>query len=704
MYRHAAPRPSRFLAGLIAILIAILFHGSSQAAGPSREAIDAVFADYDTTRTPGCSLAVYQGDQVTHARGYGMANLEYGIALAPDSVFRLASVSKQFMAAAIALLDEAGELDLDDPVQQYFPALPDYGKPITLRHLIHHTSGIRDYLDLAWLADWGEGYLPGEALRLIERQQGLNFEPGSEYLYSNSGYLMLADIVEQVTGQSLRDWSEEHLFGPLGMDDTHFHDDHRRIVPRRATGYAPREDGWEISMTQLDMVGDGGVISTVLDLQRWHDNFTDNQLGRERAAFIKLMETPAELTSGESTDYGFGLGINDFLGTREVEHSGSWVGYRTALHRYPEHDLGVAVLCNRADANPTARARSVAALYLAGDTGGEKGGAGADRAAGPTAPGPAQSGVTLSEAALQRHVGAYWNEADLTRRFIVLEAGTLYYDRDGWSRSPLVPRDENTFLMGDAPLPTELRFADDTLSISAADGEAWVLERYTPDAPDADALAAFTGTYYSQELDHEQVLAVEDGELVAHRRAGPTPLEPVPGQRFISNGVVVAFDRDPAAGVNGFSVNSGRVRNIAYTRRSGGESEVLALADAALEAISNEDPAALTGLMMEGAMVYGSGIRDGERRIIARSRDEERLLTTDVDILERGFDPEVRVSGSTAMVWYPYDLWADGEWIHCGVDIFSFLQTDDGWRIASIAFSMDQPPVCSMHPDGPPEQ
>ncbi len=525
---------------------------------PAPEAIDAVFADYDTTQTPGCTLGVYRDDAIVYARGYGMANLEYGIALAPDSVFRMASVSKQFVAAAIALLDEAGELDLDDPVRKYFPDLPDYGAPVTLRHLVHHTSGIRDYLELAWLADWGEWYTTDEALRLIQRQQALNFPPGSDYLYSNSGYLMLAEVVRQVTGKTLREWADARMFQPLGMRDSHFHDDHTHLVPRRATGYARGDSGWHTSMTQLDMVGDGGLYSTVNDLLHWHANFADNRLGKGRGQLIGLLETPAVLNDGEDTGYGFGLGIGEFRGTREVEHGGAFVGYRTALHRFPEHDLGIAVLCNRADADPTTRAREVAALYLP-DAGNESSAAAPDT-------GNAADGIVLSAEQLEPYAGDYWNEERLMRRRIVLEDGGLYYDRDGWGRSPLVPVGTDTFRMDDAPVAVTVTFDDATAIVDVEGEPPLVLTRYDPEALRSVDLNALAGTWYSPELDHRQRLAVEDGRLVAERRGGPQTLEPLPGERFIAEGVVLEVDRDAADAITGFRLHSGRVRNLAYQR------------------------------------------------------------------------------------------------------------------------------------------
>jgi CubicO group peptidase (beta-lactamase class C family) len=556
----AHARLRRWLVPLCCLMA--LAAGSWSAAEPTAQQIDAVFTDYDSTQVPGCALGIYRDGKTIYARGYGMANLEYGLAIAPDSVFRMASVSKQFVAAAIALLHEAGQLDLDDPVQKYFPDLPDYGAPVTVRQLIHHTSGIRDYLELAWMADWGEWFTTDEAVRVIQRQTALNFSPGTEFLYSNSGYLLLAELVKRVTGQTLREWAEENMFQPLGMKDSHFHDNHRHLVPRRADGYAPGQSGWEISMTQLDMVGDGGLFTTVQDLQRWHDNFADNQLGKGSRKLMELMETSALLPNGEATGYGLGLGIDEFLGQREVSHGGSFVGFRTSLSRYPEAGLGLAVLCNRADANPEDRAREVAALYLAGSVP-------ADHGSAPEVENSAagQDGISLAAAQLERHTGSYWNEEFARRRMIVLQEGALFYDRDGGRKSRLVPLAPDRFVMAGAGPAVEVIFAADTAIVMVPGEPDFVLQRYDPGMPDAAALAAMAGTYYSPELDHFQRLLLEDGQLLAERRLGNQALEPLPGGRFTTEGMILEFERDAGGTISGFKASSGRVQNLAYRRQ-----------------------------------------------------------------------------------------------------------------------------------------
>ena len=297
-------------------------------------------------------------------RGYGMANLEHGLAITPRTVFRIGSVSKQFTAAAIALLAQQGRISLDADVREYLPELPQYEHPVSIRHLIHHTSGIRDYLVLMRLtgkrnADY---YTDPEVLEMLARQQELNFQPGDEHLYSNSGYFLLSQIVLRVTGQTLREYAQEAILGPLGMTHSHYHDDRNHIVSNRATGYAPTEEGFRISVTQLEMVGDGGVFTTVEDLVHWVRNFDEPRVGG--APFLETMLSRGGLNDGETLAYAFGLSHGEHRGLRTVSHGGSFVGYRADITTYPDEGLDLITLCNVSDANPTRLARRVAEVFL----------------------------------------------------------------------------------------------------------------------------------------------------------------------------------------------------------------------------------------------------------------------------------------------------------------------------------------------------
>lgn len=385
-------------------------------------AVDEIFADYDDTRSPGCAVGVVRDDRLVFARGYGMADLEHRIPLGPESVFRIGSVSKQFTAAAVVLLATEGELSLDDPVTRWVPELPDYGPEFTVRSLLHHTSGVRDYLTLSRLMgyrdfDW---YDDDDVLEMLSRQRETNFPPGSDYLYSNSGYWLLSEIVERVSGQTLAEYAEARFFEPLGMRDTHFHDDPTRIVPNRAVGYAPTDDGYRISTTTLPMIGDGGVFTSVDEIALWARNLAEPRVGGEE--WMETMLTRGVLTSGDTLDYAMGLSHGVHRGLPTVGHGGSFVGYRAALSRFPDQDLTVTTLCNRADANPSRRSLEVAEVFLepvmepaADEAGTGAGGEPRDE------PAPAE----LTAAELEAWAGSYYSdELDVTYR-IRVEDGSL---------------------------------------------------------------------------------------------------------------------------------------------------------------------------------------------------------------------------------------------------------------------------------------
>jgi CubicO group peptidase (beta-lactamase class C family) len=276
------------------------------------EEVDEIFSEWDRPDSPGCALAVVKGGEVVYKRGYGMANLEYDVPITPRTIFHVASVSKQFTDFAIAILTDEGRLSLDDEVRAHVPELPDFGEPITIRHLIHHTSGIRDQWELLVAAGWrmDDVITTDDVLELVGRQRELNFRPGSEYLYCNTGYTLMAVIVERVTGSSLREFCAERIFEPLGMLDTHFHDDHREIVRGRAYSYSPREEGgFQHSVLSYATVGATSLFTTVEDLARWDQNFYEAKVGG--SAVVDLVQTPGVLNDGERLRYAFGLNIGE---------------------------------------------------------------------------------------------------------------------------------------------------------------------------------------------------------------------------------------------------------------------------------------------------------------------------------------------------------------------------------------------------------
>ena len=350
------------------LLLALCLCGcATQPAAAPTKPIDKLFQEWDRADSPGCALAVLRDGKIAYAHGYGMANLEHAIPIGARTVFDIGSTSKQFTATCIALLEQDGKLGVTDDVRKYVPELPDYGHVITLDHLLHHTSGLRDYLTLFALAGIATEDLTGdrETLAMLARQKQTNFEPGAEWLYSNTGYFLLSVVVKRASGKTLPQFARERIFEPLGMHDTHIHDDHTLIVPHRATGYEPREQGgFGIDMSDFEQTGDGAVMTTLEDLARWDENFYSPKVGGP--ALLAFLRTRGQLNDGKELDYARGLGHGERDGIAFESHGGAWAGYRAQLLRFPSLHTSVVCLCNLGSMDPSALCWKVAELALAG--------------------------------------------------------------------------------------------------------------------------------------------------------------------------------------------------------------------------------------------------------------------------------------------------------------------------------------------------
>jgi len=326
--------------------------------------VDDLFAAWDRPDSPGAAVVISRGDSVFYARGYGAAQLDYGVPITPRTVFMVASVSKQFTAYSIALLAMQGKVDLDAPVRRYLPELHEYAMPITVRQLIHHTSGLRDEFGLLAMAGYrmDDVITKDDILRLIYRQRKLNFEPGSEYLYSNSGYTLLAEITERITGQSFSAWTRAMIFEPLGMHDSHFRDDHSTVIAGLAQGYVTSGDSYRMQLVNYASVGASGLYTTAPDLARWLQYLGDDSA--EGSDIRSLVHTRGALANGDTLDYAFGLAHGQFRGARRIGHSGSHRGFLTWAGRFPDHDLSIVILSNLEEFNPSDMANQVAALFI----------------------------------------------------------------------------------------------------------------------------------------------------------------------------------------------------------------------------------------------------------------------------------------------------------------------------------------------------
>jgi CubicO group peptidase (beta-lactamase class C family) len=327
--------------------------------------VDQLFQQWDKPTSPGCAVAVMKDGRIVYQRGYGMADLDRGEKITPTTVFHVGSISKQFTAAAVLMLEHESKLSLDDAVKTYVPELPDFGVKISLRHLLHHTSGLRDQWELLTLAGWRAVIRDEDVLAMMSRQKALNFPPGSEFLYSNTGFTLLAQIVKRVSGKTFRDFTTERLFHPLAMEHTHFRDDHAEIVKDLAYGYSQKDDRFALSLPNFDTVGATGLLTTVGDLSLWDENFYTARVVGEPV--ITELQEPGQLNDGTAIDYATGLEVSKYRGLKTVDHAGGDAGYKADLIRFPEQHFSVATLCNLASINPSALNRKIADIYLASD-------------------------------------------------------------------------------------------------------------------------------------------------------------------------------------------------------------------------------------------------------------------------------------------------------------------------------------------------
>ena len=364
------PLPTWRQRGLAAALAVALASSAASVDGQlavvAAPTVDKVFAQWTDT-TPGCAVGVSVAGKVTVARAYGMADLEHNVSNRPDTIFESGSLSKQFTAAAVLLLAREGKLSLDDPVRKYIPELPDYGAPLTIRHMLNHSSGLRDWGSVAGIGGWPRttrAYTHAHVLDIISRQRALNFPSGTRYSYSNSGYNLAAILVSRVSGIPFAEFSQQRIFGPLGMTRTSWRDDHRRIVKDRAIAYSDEGGTYRTLMPFENVHGNGGLLTTVGDLLTWNHNFASHVIGD--AEFVREQETAGRFNDGRAHGYALGLMVGTRHGLREVSHSGSTAGYRAHLTRFPDQQLSVAVLCNVSTGNATEYTNAVAELYLAG--------------------------------------------------------------------------------------------------------------------------------------------------------------------------------------------------------------------------------------------------------------------------------------------------------------------------------------------------
>jgi CubicO group peptidase (beta-lactamase class C family) len=515
---------------------------------------DRVFAQW-TRETPGCAAGVAQSGRTLLTRGYGMANLETGTPITAETIFESGSVAKQFTASAILLLMADGKLRLDDRVQKYLPELPEYGRPLTIRHLLSHTSGLREWSNLVAVGGWPRGsrvHKQDDLLEVVFAQKEVNYPVGDHYSYTNSGFGLLVTIVERVSGMPFVRFTTERIFKPLGMTNTSWRDDFERIVPGRAQAYSRRGQTWGLEMPFESVVGPGGMLTTVGDWLKWNDALDRKTLG---GWLVDSLESQATLTSGRKISYAMGLTVGSWRGERDVAHSGSTGGYSTYLLRIPTRGISVAVMCNSAGSNPTSAARQLAEALL------------------PSLPTPvAPDTVAVDPATASRLAGVYRSSRTYAPIFLGVPgpgAGrggpALRQLRDGGLMIGNLRVLVDAGSDGRPKGIRQLAASGDTIDFRYVGPSVW--------RPVPGDLVAFVGQYRSDEVRTTWTARVDSGRLVlSSRRGNRLSLTPVYQDAFRSGGGLgtVWFTRNTRGEVQAMHLSAARLWNLTLPRVSAG--------------------------------------------------------------------------------------------------------------------------------------
>ena len=533
-----------------------------KAQDPRVDSVDKLFSKLDSTESPGIAILVVRDGELQMRRCYGMANLEHKVPITPDTVFDIASVSKQFCGLAVSMLIEKGEISLQDDIRTYIPELPDFGHTITIDHLVHHTSGIRDWPSTLALAGWQMDDVISfeQILTMAFNQQDLNFTPGNEYSYSNTGYNLLAEMVKRVTGKTFRQWTDENIFQPLGMKDTHFHDDHTEVVPNKAYGYVRSSDGtFRAVLNGLTALGSSSLYTTINDLAKWVMNLDDPKIGGK--AVLERMVTTSVLNSGKKNTYAFGLGVGEYRGLRTLSHGGSWASFRTYLVHFPDQRFSVVTLLNYSPSNSSRAAYEVVDIYLADEL----------KPRSEKAEPEKREPVQVPLPVLDEYVGMYrlgpaWY-VSITR-----DEDQLFSHATVEKKVPMTAQSHTRFWVEDyrAAIVFQRNNEGQIDRFLYRGMTCPKIEAVPP--PSLEQLKALAAEYVSEELKTFYTIALEGGKLVAkHRSHGTVNLTYAykddfrGGAGFMRS---VEFYHNQAGEVAGFRVTQNRNRNQRFIKQS----------------------------------------------------------------------------------------------------------------------------------------
>ncbi len=526
--------------------------------------IDSFFSKWNNTGSPGCAVGIVKNDSLIFAKGYGMANLEYGIPITPETIFHMASISKQFTAYSIILLAKQGKLTLDDDIHKYLTWFPDLKEKITIRNLLNHTSGVRDQWQLLAIAGTriDDVITQDQIIKILSNQQALNFKPGDQYMYSNSGFTMLAEIVKSVSGQSLRRFTDSAIFKPLGMNHTHFHDDYQEIVPDRSYSYE-RTDGdhFQNDILSYSTVGATSLFTNINDMSKWVMNFYHRRVGDETD--IDLLTQKAKLNSGKEITYASGIVSDTYKGWKQFSHGGADAGYRTYVSVFPDLKMGFIVFSNLGDIGVWDKAYQIADLFLK------------DTTKSTGSKNPVKFDLTLSyikdTTAVKDFPGDYISE-DGVRFSFVMQHQAMYWKPRGDSHLLMKIGKNSFFSFNDSTVKFVFgKEAGQTVVHEYWPDNSRLLVKYIADTSQTDdMLQLYTGIYYCPELDCKYGITLKNHHLVlTNAKYNDAPLTLAGGNDLFCDSWWMdhlKVIRDNKKLIKGFEVNSGRVMHLRFNK------------------------------------------------------------------------------------------------------------------------------------------
>jgi len=517
--------------------------------------VDKLFEQWNREDSPGAAIVIVKDGSVVYQRGYGSANLETRTPVTPQTVFDVASVAKQFAGLAVAMLVEQGKLSLDDDVRKHLPDVPDFGKPITIAHLIHHTSGLRDWPETLALSgmDWSGVITLETILEMVQRQRELDFAPGEDYQYSNTGYNLLAAIVAKLEGQSFRKWSDANIFKPLGMKHTHVCENPTDVVPNRADSYISKGNNkFTRVVSQLAGEGSSSLFITAEDMGKWLLNFKTAKVGGKA---LERMRQPGKLNNGKEVDYGFGIALGKYHEAKRISHTGSWAGYRSIVLVIPEQDFGVAILANVGNVNTSNLGTKIADLYLGNSAAPEK--------TNSTKPSDSEK---LEPSTFVDYLGTYrlgvgWH-LEITRNGDQLMTQATREDKFN-----MTPTSNGTFFV--KSYGSEIEFVRENsgpvthLLYRGIRAPRLDLPKFTP-----AQLQGYVGDYWSEEVRVMYRIEMRESALSVQRSGAWVRLLPTGADSFDADrgGATLEFTRNGASEISELKVSGGRIRNVRFIR------------------------------------------------------------------------------------------------------------------------------------------